>query len=485
MEERRVALIVREWGHQSTLYAWTWCKQYLFRRQPDGKLDPQEKFLIVKVGKDDGSDRWKVGGPLIPDLDTACADYPNTVVKLDGSLQNNVKWFIEQHRPDVLVIGENLPSPAMKLTSTSDYVKQSVPVPFVMIRAEAVRNARLRLSTHRGFGAGFGSTNGREASPERFVETPAMVGRRVAVAYPSFAVGRGLMQFLREKVLTPRDTVYICHTFAKDTAMNAIVTGSAQLGRKFVRAMTLDLGSGGGRPSEPEVTEDSAAEFGARELEGFKVHLNVVLRGDPKSALPAFCEQEAIDLLVIGSRSGGLGNRIRKTLSGGSVSGHLIDNAPCPCLVVPHRYLGLTSALDEDMLGTSPMTSSPNSPCVFPSDMGAALPHALTAPPGALAPGALAAQPHMMSLSLGQLGQVTEGSREGSREAGTLASTLVGPAGAGAHSTPSDMLAVLQQQLEEKDRIIAELRAQVQELQLSQAQREARATHDPAATLSV
>ena len=29
----------------------------------------------------------QVGGPLIPDLDTATAEYPNTVVKLDGSLQ--------------------------------------------------------------------------------------------------------------------------------------------------------------------------------------------------------------------------------------------------------------------------------------------------------------------------------------------------------------------------------------------------------------
>ena len=29
----------------------------------------------------------QVGGPLIPDLDTACVDYPHTIYKLDGSLQ--------------------------------------------------------------------------------------------------------------------------------------------------------------------------------------------------------------------------------------------------------------------------------------------------------------------------------------------------------------------------------------------------------------
>lgn len=46
---------------QSTLYAWTWCKQYLFRRDMGGLLDPRDNLLIVKVGKEDKDkgDRWK------------------------------------------------------------------------------------------------------------------------------------------------------------------------------------------------------------------------------------------------------------------------------------------------------------------------------------------------------------------------------------------------------------------------------------------
>lgn len=79
----------------------------------------------------------------------------------------------------------------------SEYVKQSLPVPFVLIRPEAVRNVKLRLSTHdHGHGhSGFGSVNARrEMSPERTEETPAMTGRRIAISYPTFAVGRGLMQ---------------------------------------------------------------------------------------------------------------------------------------------------------------------------------------------------------------------------------------------------------------------------------------------------
>lgn len=46
------------------------------------------------------------------------------------------------------------------------------------------------------------------------------------------------------------------------------------------------------------------------------------------------------------------------------------------------------------------------------------------------------------------------------------------------HSTPSDLLAALQKQLEEKDRVIGELRQQVHELQLAAAQREAEGSHD-------
>ena len=32
--------------------------------------------------------------------------------------QSNVKAYIEQYRPDILVMGDNLPSPALKLTSS-------------------------------------------------------------------------------------------------------------------------------------------------------------------------------------------------------------------------------------------------------------------------------------------------------------------------------------------------------------------------------
>lgn len=46
--------------------------------------------------------------------------------------------------------------------------------------------------------------------------TAAATGRRICIAYNSFAEGRGLLAFARDRVLTPRDTVYIAHVFSKD-----------------------------------------------------------------------------------------------------------------------------------------------------------------------------------------------------------------------------------------------------------------------------
>jgi hypothetical protein len=52
------------------------------------------------------------------------------------------------------------------------------------------------------------------------MQTAAMAGRRIAIAYTSFGVGRGLMQFAKEKVLTHNDTVYICHVFQQQNPVS-------------------------------------------------------------------------------------------------------------------------------------------------------------------------------------------------------------------------------------------------------------------------
>jgi hypothetical protein len=107
---RCVALVCNSWGHASTFYTWNWAKQYLLRRGPDGRLDPSEQLFIVKVGKDDlKDDRWKVGGPLVPDLETALVKYPHKEVVLEGGIKHNIAVWLAQQHVDVLVIPDQWP----------------------------------------------------------------------------------------------------------------------------------------------------------------------------------------------------------------------------------------------------------------------------------------------------------------------------------------------------------------------------------------
>lgn len=55
---RCVALVCHSWGHASTFYTWNWAKQYLLRRGPDGRLDPNEQLFIVKASVGGGRRDW-------------------------------------------------------------------------------------------------------------------------------------------------------------------------------------------------------------------------------------------------------------------------------------------------------------------------------------------------------------------------------------------------------------------------------------------
>lgn len=159
-----------------------------------------------------------------------------------------------------------------------------------------------------------------------------------------------------------------------------------------------------------------------------------MVQGDPRTALTSFCETEGIELLVISSRSAG---RLRKTFSGGSVSGYLIDKAPCPCLVAPLKALGI-SAGDEEEVALSPRGSSDG------------LESPLQGRP--LSPKEIAAE--------------------------------VAPEMPDDVTTLAAKVALLQTQMEEKDRIIRDLRDELASLRLEQAQAKDALQHDPAAAPS-
>jgi nucleotide-binding universal stress UspA family protein len=347
---RNIALIIDHWSY-ATL-TWTWLKHNFLRRHHgvDGRatLDNEDRLFIVrKSRKEEEEGVWKRGGPLIQDFDTAMERYPHIVVQLEGSFKSSLGRFVRNSSIDVVVVCDEFRSRGLLNTwqSVGDFVRQNISSPFVIIRPEAVRGTagfRLVQTISK-------EDRHRDLSPIRPTSAPTV--RKIAIAYPNnFTIGRALINAARKLLLQPTDEIYLVHTFPKQG--HSVVSQT----KKIVRTMTLQ------KQLEREVTEDNSIEFGAAELEGFpNIHLNVTLRGDPKVALPAFCEQECIQLLVIGTHTEGL---LRKTFSGGSVSGTLIEKAPCVCFSIPYKYMGLTN-VDDGMgpsgSGGGEMVASPSS----------------------------------------------------------------------------------------------------------------------------
>ncbi|NNC74828.1 MAG: universal stress protein [Acidimicrobiia bacterium] len=94
-----------------------------------------------------------------------------------------------------------------------------------------------------------------------------------------------------------------------------------------------------GSPPTPaaltEALEDAQKEILDRvvehlDLDGVK-HETVEDMGDPGRVLAAYCEEQDADLLVVGRRGAGFIER----LVIGSVANKVVNDAPCPVLVIP------------------------------------------------------------------------------------------------------------------------------------------------------
>lgn len=107
-----------------------------------------------------------------------------------------------------------------------------------------------------------------------------------------------------------------------------------------VLAGALPVGVSGGYVAsglaDPEVTEKLHGEAAAvaAEVAGlFPAASTVVLDGEPGPELCRLAEEEAVDVMVVGSHGAGF---LRRVLLG-SVSHHVLQHAPCPVLIVRHE----------------------------------------------------------------------------------------------------------------------------------------------------
>lgn len=370
---RRVALCVWEWSSTTTVLAWAWLRQYFLRQGVD-------TLYIVHTGK---NPNWDKAGPLTPTLEESLSGWSHRVFNFSGSLQSNIIEFLKAYEIDLVLVGEDFPRGGKFLTknnplssSPSEWVKSHISVPFMIIRQDSV----LRL---RGLRISDCDAPLSPASPKSPAARKEREARRIAIAYSDESVGRQMIQLVRKMVLLPGDEVYMVHCV---NAGNQFVQGLKSL--KETKSILSRIGSkvGGGSGSgggsggaigkrsssgELEVSVDDEVA----PITGPDITKSVILKGgtsskahpgahkeskDPRHLISDFCEQYSIDLLIISSRSAG---RLRKTMTGGSVSSYLINRVACPCLVIPLKTLGysseqemgrsLTSSVSMDMGGLS------------------------------------------------------------------------------------------------------------------------------------
>jgi hypothetical protein len=135
MVERRLAFCVSDWASDTTLYSWSYTKQYILRVSSDdsicssgfplllpapdlsalqkvkdeaGKetLSPLDKLFIVHVNAGRRSKGWAAGGPLLPNLELALASYPHTIEELEGNnVASAVAEFAERAGISVIILG--------------------------------------------------------------------------------------------------------------------------------------------------------------------------------------------------------------------------------------------------------------------------------------------------------------------------------------------------------------------------------------------
>ena len=333
---RRVALCVFSWSSTTTVVAWAWLRQYFLRQSLD------TLYIIHTGSKED----WDQAGPLTPGLHESLAGWDYKIFSFSGSLQSNIVGFLTENDVNLVLVGEDFPRGGRFLAknnpltaSPAEWVKSHVDVPFMIIRQDSV----LRLRGLRISDSDMSLSPVSPKSPSRNCSS----ARRIAVAYSDEDVGRKMLKLARKMVLLPKDEVYMVHCSPNHGNVGNVVGGQLVKMRSQLSRIGKRVGGGSsptrrsrGGSTDGELDLDVSVSHDVTKF-GPDVTKTVVLKGgDPRSLISDFCASKSVDLLIISSRSAG---RLRKTITGGSVSSYLINNVACPSLVIPLKILGYSA----------------------------------------------------------------------------------------------------------------------------------------------
>ncbi|KAK9832779.1 hypothetical protein WJX81_000319 [Elliptochloris bilobata] len=361
--ERKIALCVSSWSADSTLYAWTFAKNYFLRKQRDANgtqvLSPLDRLFIVHVwreGKHRERERWSTGGPLLRGLDVALANYRHTVVELEpmnGNVHSALLDFAVREDVDILILGSRESKGAVhklvqpgSMGSTSDSVKARCKCPCLIVRPATARNEKMRIRSNVNLGALLEAQGGYHAAFDAAFSARAAAAaapqaddmRKVVLAFEGLDVGRRMLAWAAQYVLFPDDEVFVVHC-------NKVARAGVKGARKAAAAASAAAVTGA-EAEEDDVDEEVLAAV-AEELPKIHVALCIQLKEDVKAGLCELAEAHGADLLVVGHAHS---SRLRKTFTTSTAS-HLAHHAPCPTLIIPYKHLGLEPAQSEVLPG--------------------------------------------------------------------------------------------------------------------------------------
>ncbi|KAK9850120.1 hypothetical protein WJX84_010163 [Apatococcus fuscideae] len=293
--ERKIAFCVSSWAADSTLYSWTYTKQYFLRK-----------------ARDEQGTRCSV----------ALTSYPYTMIELEqaSNIHSTLLDFAEDNSIDIVIVEDHDDA---ECGSVSGSVKQKSTCPCLVVRPAAARNEKMRIKSQTDLAAYLHNGGDTQLTPALKASLLAArrppESRRVLLALEVPEARRHMCAWAASRCLLPDDELYLVHLTSK---------GTQGLQKAVSKRLSLETESGMGSP-EPE------------ELSAFKIEDDIQMRGDVKERLCQYAEEQSIDLIVV--LTAGAGSKLRK---GYNLSSHLQHHAPCPVLAIPIRTLGLPGLQD-------------------------------------------------------------------------------------------------------------------------------------------
>eukprot|EP00891_Asterochloris_glomerata_P001502 jgi/Astpho2/1502/Aster-05386 len=187
-------------------------------------LSPLDNLFVVhiKQGRDkDTTRRWDAGGPLLPSLQTALANYPHQLVELEQSqsVHGTLLEFFEKNNMDIMILGSREDKKAVNRIVTGNYIGSVsahlyYKAACLIVRPGSARTDKMRIKSEKSLTALMEEHLGNNSLP--YGLKASMLGamrteapRKVAVAYDTLEAGRQMLAWAARFCLQRNDELHL------------------------------------------------------------------------------------------------------------------------------------------------------------------------------------------------------------------------------------------------------------------------------------